>query len=365
MRDLFRGYYKPSSEELAEIWRNCIFSFDANILLNIYCYTPETRKRFFDILNRLKERIWIPYQVAYEYQKNRTYVITKSLKAYEYIDRILAQKFQGLRSEIIQEYKQHPFINIQQILLDIEKVMEEVKSQVKIAQTHHPNYLENDELREELSDLLEGKVGQPYSEEELENIYQKAEKRFSYKKPPGYKDDQKPVPRRYGDVVLWFQLIDYARVQQKPLIFVTDDNKEDWWIKYKGESLEPRPDLIQEILTEVGGEKFQFYMYHSDQFLDYAEKFLGLPSQPEAVKEAREIILQNSLDKRIPVESDYLRSVGYDSSIQVLEIEFQKGEVYQYQDVPTAVYAELMNAKSHGKYFNANIKDVYPYRKLS
>jgi hypothetical protein len=35
--------------------------------------------------------------------------------------------------------------------------------------------------------LLEGKVGQPYSEEELENIYQKAEKRFSYKKPPGYK----------------------------------------------------------------------------------------------------------------------------------------------------------------------------------
>jgi len=287
------------------------------------------------------------------------------LKAYDYIERILDKRFQELRNDIFQEYKQHPFINTQQILLDIERKIEEVKLQLKIAQSNHPNYHEHDELREELSDLLEGKVGQPYSEEELENIYQKAEKRFSYKRPPGYKDDNKPVPKRYGDVVLWFQLIDYARIQQKPLIFVTDDNKEDWWLKYEGESFEPRPDLIQEILSEVGGEKFRFYMYHSDQFLDYAEKFLGLPSQPEAIQEAREIIFQNSVDKRIPVESDYINSVGYDSSNRVLEIEFQKGEVYQYQDVPATVYADLMNAKSHGKYFNANIKDIYLYRKLS
>ncbi|MBR8836263.1 MAG: DUF4935 domain-containing protein [Stigonema ocellatum SAG 48.90 = DSM 106950] len=365
MRDLFRGYYKPTPEELAEIWKSCIFSFDTNVLLHIYCYTPETRERFFDILNRLKERIWIPHQVGYEYQKNRTYIISKSLKAYEHIEKILTKKFTELSNEIIQEYQQHPFINLKEILFNLEKAIEEVKNQLKIAQNYHPNYLEYDELREILSDLFSGKVGQPYSEEELENIYHKAEKRFSYKKPPGYKDAHKPIPKNYGDVVLWFQLIDYARFQQKPLIFVTDDSKEDWWLKYQGETLEPRPDLIQEILSEVGGETFQFYMYHSDQFLDYAEKFLGLPSHPEAVKEAREIVLQNSLDKRIVVESDYLRSVGYDSSKRVLEIEFQTGEVYQYQDVPAEVYAALMNAKSHGKCFNANIKDIYHYRQIT
>ncbi len=365
MRDLFRGYYKPTSEELAEIWKNCIFSFDANVLLHIYCYTPETRERFFEIIKRLKERIWIPHQVAYEYQKNRLYVIADYLKAYEYIERILTKNSQEVRTEIFKNYKHHPFINIQEIVEDIEKAIEGVKSKLKLAQSHHPNYLEYDDLREILSDLLEGKVGQPYSEEELDNIYQKAEKRFSYKKPPGYKDANKPVPRSYGDVVLWFQLIDYARVQQKPLIFVTDDNKEDWWLKYKGETLEPRPDLIQEMLSEVGREGFQFFIYRSDQFLDYAEKFLNLPDRPEAVKEAREIMLQDSVNKRITVESDYLRSVGYDSSNQVLEIEFQRGEVYQYKEVPAAVYTDLMNAPSHGKYFNANIKDVYPYLKLS
>ena len=364
MRNLFRGYYKPTPEELAQIWQQCIFSFDANVLLHIYSYTPETRERFFEILTGLNERIWIPHQVAYEYQKNRLYVISDQTKAYADIESILNKNFYNLRTELFKDYKRHPFLNTQEILEHLENSIEEIRAKIKLAQSNHPNHLEKDDLREILTDLLEGKVGKPYCEDELENIYQKAEKRFSYKRPPGYKDAKKPVPKNYGDVVLWFQLIDYARVQQKPIIFVTDDDKEDWWLKYDGETVEPRPDLIQEIVSEVGVEDFKFYMYHSDQFIDYAEKFLNLSVKPEAVKEAREIMLQDSATKRLPVESNYLRSVGYDSSTQVLEIEFRRGEVYQYIDVPLTVYTELMNAPSHGRYFNTNIKEVYSCRKL-
>ena len=366
MRDLFRGYYKPTPEEFAEIWENCIFSFDANVLLHIYSYTPETRERFFEILSKLRERIWIPHQVAYEYQRNRIHVIAAQVKAYEDIEKILIKKFYELRTELFKDYKRHPFINTQEIVEDIEKAIAQVQAKIKSAQTNHPNYLEADNLREVLTDLLDGKVGKPYSEEELDSLYQKAEKRFIYKKPPGYKDAKKPVPKSYGDVVLWFQLIDYARTQQKSIIFITDDDKEDWWLKYEGETIEPRPDLIQEILSEVGVEDFHFYMYHSAQFIDYAEKFLNLPVQPEAVQEAREIMLQDSAAKRIAVESNYLRSVGYDSASQVLEVEMRRGgEVYQYLDVPPEIHTDLMNAPSHGRYFNTNIKDVYAYRKLS
>ncbi len=364
MRDLFRGYYRPTPDELAAIWEKCIFSFDANILLHIYSYTPETRKSFFEILNGLRDRIWIPHQVAYEYHRNRIYVISDQIKAYEEIEIILDKHVSNLKNEILKDYKRHPFLNTQEIVEELEQGVKAVKSKIRITQTNHPNYLEVDELREWLTELLEGKVGKPYSEEDLENIYQKAEKRFSYKKPPGYKDAKKPIPKNYGDVVLWFQLIDYAREQRKPLIFVTDDNKEDWWLKYDGETIEPRPDLIQEILSEVGIEDFKFYMYHSDQFIDYAEKFLGLPVKPEAVQEAREIMLQDSAVKRIAVESNYLRSVGYDSSNQVLEIEFRRGEIYQYLDVPPVIYTDLMNAPSHGRYFNENIKELYSARKL-
>ncbi|MEC4818269.1 MAG: PIN domain-containing protein [Scytonema sp. PMC 1069.18] len=364
MRNLFRGYYKPTTEELAEIWENCIFSFDANVLLHIYCYTPETRDRFFEILHHLKDRIWIPYQVAYEYQKNRIYVISKYIKAYEDIEKVLTKKLQEIKIDFSHDYQRHPFIKTHEILENLETVIDKALFQLNEAKSNHPNYIEHDELREVLSDLLEGKVGQPYSEEELEDFYQKAEKRFSYQIPPGYKDANKPIPRNYGDVIIWFQLIDYAKAQQKPLIFITDDNKEDWWLKVEGESLEPRPDLIQEIISEVAGNDFQFYMYHSDQFMDYAAKFLGLPTQPEVIQEVREIIFQSSVTKRITVESECMRSVGYDSTNQVLEIEFPRGEVYQYHGVPAIVYADLMNAPSHGKYFNANIKDIFPCYKV-
>lgn len=67
---------------------------------------------------------------------------------------------------------------------------------------------------------------------------------------------------------------------------------------------------------------------------------------------------------RTPVSSSNLRSVGYDPGTNTLEIEFLNGGIYQYSGVPESVYRGLMAAESHGRYFHAHIKDVYPYRKI-
>ncbi len=63
--------------------------------------------------------------------------------------------------------------------------------------------------------------------------------------------------------------------------------------------------------------------------------------------------------ERIPVTSTDLCSVGYDPESLTLEIEFKKGSVYQYNGVPTEEHQGLMTAPSHGKYFNANIRNRY------
>lgn len=68
---------------------------------------------------------------------------------------------------------------------------------------------------------------------------------------------------------------------------------------------------------------------------------------------------------RIAVSSSDLRSVGYDSTSQTLEIEFHSGGVYQYYGVPLALYHALMAAGSHGRYFHAHIKDHYPCQRIS
>ncbi len=69
--------------------------------------------------------------------------------------------------------------------------------------------------------------------------------------------------------------------------------------------------------------------------------------------------------QRKNVISSDIKSIGYDETSCILEIEFNSVSVYQYYNVPRSVYIELMNATSHGKYFHRYIKDVYPVKRIS
>ncbi len=64
--------------------------------------------------------------------------------------------------------------------------------------------------------------------------------------------------------------------------------------------------------------------------------------------------------ERTPVRSSDLAEIGYDEKSEILEILFRRGGIWQYHEIPVEVYNELMNAESHGSYFNFEIKDAYP-----
>ncbi len=68
--------------------------------------------------------------------------------------------------------------------------------------------------------------------------------------------------------------------------------------------------------------------------------------------------------ERIPVESSNIASIGYDEDTNTLEIEFHNGGVYQYFDVPFAVYDGLMEASSKGQYLAQQIKGQFRYVKV-
>lgn len=290
MHNLFPGYYQPTEQEFTTLWEECIFSFDTNVLLHIYRYTPKTRNIFFDILDQLKERIWIPHHVAFEYQKERFSVISHQLRAYDEIQKTLDKSLQNLKGEL-GAYKIHSLIDTNQIIEIFERAIKKIKRNLSKAKQNHPDFITSDELRDKITEILDGKVGEPYSKDKLKTIYKEVEQRFKESIPPGYKDNKKPEPDKYGDVVLWFQLIDYAKSEKKSLIFITDDMKEDWWLEHEGKIISPRPELIQEMSFEAG---VQFYMYPTDRFMDYAESFLKLPDQQEAIEEAREIRIQDA-----------------------------------------------------------------------
>ena len=60
-----------------------------------------------------------------------------------------------------------------------------------------------------------------------------------------------------------------------------------------------------------------------------------------------------------PVDSSSLASIGYDSTQQLLEVEFKHGAVYRYEDVPPEVFTVFLKADSKGAFFNSHIKDSY------
>jgi hypothetical protein len=64
---------------------------------------------------------------------------------------------------------------------------------------------------------------------------------------------------------------------------------------------------------------------------------------------------------RQPVESTSLSAVAFNSATQTLEVEFQGDRVYHYYGVPWAVFADLQQADSKGRFFNSRIRNHYPY----
>lgn len=64
------------------------------------------------------------------------------------------------------------------------------------------------------------------------------------------------------------------------------------------------------------------------------------------------------------VLSTEIEWIGYERKNHMLQVEFIEGQVYQYSNVPESVFHEFLNAPSHGRFFEQNIKSRYSYRKV-
>ncbi|MHB1325516.1 MAG: PIN domain-containing protein [Thermoleophilia bacterium] len=288
MKNIFKGYYSPTTEEFEYLWKNCWFLVDANILLNLYRYSPKAKETLIDILSKIKERLWLPHQAALEYQRNRLEEISKHNLAYDEVSKYLDKTHDKIKGNLLSNYGRHPFIKVENSLGKIENLFTEIQTELGEQKAQHPKLLDDDVIRTTITELFDGKVGLAYSDDELEKIYTQGQKRYKNEKPPGFADQlTKKGNKKYGDLVLWLQIIAKAKELQKPIIFITDDRKEDWWYKFKGRSIGPRPELIEEIISESGIT--MFYMYQADQFMKYARQYLKQEVGEDAIQEVRAV----------------------------------------------------------------------------
>lgn len=140
MKNTFKEYHFYDADNNDNFLNNSIIILDTNILLNLYRFNSKNRVKFFEILERLKERLYLTYQIGNEFYRNRELVVndtslfTKNLEEYlineinQIESKIVNCNFKGIEKLNLLKYEK----NLQNNLLDIlyktkNKITEEIK----------------------------------------------------------------------------------------------------------------------------------------------------------------------------------------------------------------------------------------------
>lgn len=319
MRSVFVGHFRPTQEEFSELWSNGVFVVDANVLLNLYRYSNATRQELEKALLAIKSRAFIPHQAAKEFLRNRLSVTagqaseyTKTINA---INNLLAT---------LSNKDRHPFLPDAE-LPKLQSYAEELTGILEEQQQTLLNKLSEDEILTFVENLFSGKTGHPFDVAELDKIAKEGEERYKREIPPGYKDSRKDSDndqyRRFGDLIVWKQIINFAKADKKSVIFITDDKKEDWWLEQSGKTIGPRSELIEEFCSNTGQK---FWMYTVDKFIQESAR----ASETEVSEEVIEEIIKVSSDAQ---DTFYTQSVELDDepSIVVSQAIVEAGENQQ------------------------------------
>jgi len=92
---------------------------------------------------------------------------------------------------------------------------------------------------------------------------------------------------------------------------------------------------------------------------------LGTSSESRPIAKVAPIRRVAGSRKWVQLRSSNLVSASYDSASHILTVEFHGARVYVFSGVPETIFAGLLGAASHGRYFHQWIRDRYPSRRLS
>jgi hypothetical protein len=331
MKDLFPGHFKESQENLREVWDSCIFIFDANILLNLYRYSDTTRNEFLRLLEKIKDRVWLPHRAAEEYLNNRLSVIDQQEQSYD----STIKSINSLKSDL-NNARQHPFVS-KKTMDGVDSVFNALCKELLSNKQVHTQRISNDEIKDSISQIFENRVGSPFDKEKLEKLIVDGEERYKQKIPPGFKDISKSSEsdvftekcRKYGDLIVWKQVLERSSEVGKGVVLVTDDKKEDWWERFKGKTVGPRPELVKEFKDNTSNT---FHMYQADRFLELARENLGEQVSPEIVEEIREVRRRDKMAFRKKQEFDSINLSKSRINNMMQELDHARHQLMAYEN---------------------------------
>lgn len=278
MKNEFWAYHPMSEKDQKDIWENGIFCYDTNILLTPFRATGDLKDKLIDIIKKRKDRTIIPYQIAKEFYSNVHSTIEEQNTQFQSLISLLASIKEHTNSELGKngsKYNRHPSIQFKNISDEINNFLNQKILDIQEQEARFKQEQREANLFEAFTDVFKDCLGPQYEDSTIKEIEQEGKDRYKNKIPPGYKDSRKGDSENldsnnaFGDLIVWFQLIDIAKKTGKHIIFVSNDVKEDWILKVKGRKKGVRPELRKEFYDKTNKH---IHIVTIDKFIEFASK---------------------------------------------------------------------------------------------
>jgi hypothetical protein len=296
VRGEFFEYYRPTDAEFDAMWADAYIVIDTNVLLSLFRFKHSTSMEVLNVLEQLAEKLWMPFQIGHEFHENRFNVISAAEQAYSKIDQALDKGLSDALTHLRKlegDYRIHPVLSVAERIEALQGFFMEQRTSIEALKKEHPPERTLAVILDRVTELYKGRVGDSLSKDEVQKLTIEGKRRYDAKIPPGYKDCDKDDSKRYGDLSIWMQIIKFASAKKRPVIFVTEDIKEDWWHRIAGKTIGPRPELRREMYQEAG---VPFYMYTLTGFLELAKVRQGRGISDESIKEVGDDAVRGGLE---------------------------------------------------------------------
>lgn len=300
--DGFAEYRTPSAADYQRLFQSGLIVVDTNVLLTLYRSNQRTREDLLAVLDRLRERLWVPHQVLAEFWRNReqnavlghhsarakeagTALSKAGRSVGDALDRWLKQVHAGDGAEINRTITAHRN-QLDAVLATLQSLIEKQGAQDALAGATDTNA---DPVLMRLESILQGRIGLPLSAQKHADALQEAKRRGQAEEPPGYEDfkDKKPDDLAAGDYLVWEQTLLQAERLECEVLFVTGDSKEDWWKQRSGDiPARPRSELAQEMYRRTGQRLF---MLQPSGLLEQARQVLSLEVESASVLDLEQL----------------------------------------------------------------------------
>lgn len=307
MKNLFPGHYTPTAQYFQNLGDNATIALDANVLLHLLRLGDTAKIEVLSLLEKYKNRLWIPHQVALEFSRNWN---TIEKGNYERLDEAVSKIKSSKESFVstLNYIKKYISIDSESIISDISSQYDKIINDIEQYKGKLPNKSNIEETVNKICEIFEEKIGDEYIQEELNKIYKEGEARYKELTPPGYKDKtRKKGNDIYGDLILWKQLLKYSKNNKKDIILITEDHKEDWFQIVSGRTIGPQPALINEFKKETGQH---CYIYQLASFLQRFNENQETQVSEDTIEEIKAI---EDIDDKKELFSSYYQKLFHEA----------------------------------------------------